>query len=353
MKPGRSGQDAVVRSGSGVAVAVSGYVSVYNSGLVAGPRRKTLQLAGEAESARYHTVPCLRVLGRLGRGRTIPRSATAVRRRNRGGSWGSGCAESWVPAAPAGRQDGGNPSNRGEPSRAVSVGCPWGRGHRRRARSVHGCRRLRARRWFEVRRDVRDSDPLLIAVDERDRETGVVGKMTAHRRGILHRAFSIFVFDEAGRLLLQRRAGGKYHSGGLWSNTCCSHPRAGESLIEAAHRRLREEEMGFNCPLRAVFGFVYRATLDSGLVEHEFDHVVVGRFQGGSRPPTRARWAGGSGSACRRSNHSLPTTRGRSPRGSSRRSTDFWPAVFRRGRTQDDEHRASPPGTIGRVRRVR
>ena len=131
-----------------------------------------------------------------------------------------------------------------------------------------------------------DSDTFLIAVDEHDRETGVVKKMAAHREGILHRAFSIFVFDEAGRLLLQRRAAGKYHSGGLWSNTCCSHPRAGESLLEAAPRRLREE-MGFTCPLRAVFGFVYRAALDGGLVEHEFDHVVVGRFQGAPAPDLR------------------------------------------------------------------
>ena len=120
---------------------------------------------------------------------------------------------------------------------------------------------------------------LLVAVDAHDRQTGVVDKLTAHRQGILHRAFSIFVFDEAGRLLLQRRAAGKYHSGGLWTNTCCSHPRAGEGLLDAAHRRLREE-MGFDCPLEAVFGFVYRAELDGGLVEHEFDHVVVGRFEG-------------------------------------------------------------------------
>ena len=130
---------------------------------------------------------------------------------------------------------------------------------------------------------MQESDALLIAVDAEDRETGVVDKLTAHLDGILHRAFSVFVFDEADRLLLQRRAIGKYHSGGLWSNTCCSHPRAGESLPDAAHRRLREE-MGFDCPLQAVFGFVYRAALDRGLVEHEFDHVVVGRFQGAPAP---------------------------------------------------------------------
>ncbi len=133
---------------------------------------------------------------------------------------------------------------------------------------------------------MRDTDTLLIAVDEHDRETGVVEKMAAHRKGILHRAFSIFVFDEHDRLLLQRRADGKYHSGGLWSNTCCSHPRAGESLLDAAHRRLHEE-MGFDCQLRAVFGFVYRAVLDGGLVEHEFDHVVMGRFRGSPAPDAR------------------------------------------------------------------
>ena len=127
---------------------------------------------------------------------------------------------------------------------------------------------------------------MLIAVDEHDRETGTVEKMAAHRHGILHRAFSIFVFDDTDRLLLQRRAGSKYHSGGLWSNTCCSHPRAGESLLEAAHRRLYEE-MGFDCPLDPVFGFVYRAVLDGGLVEHEYDHVIAGRFQGSPAPDAR------------------------------------------------------------------
>ena len=123
----------------------------------------------------------------------------------------------------------------------------------------------------------------LIAVDEHDREIGTVEKMAAHRQGLLHRAFSIFVFDDADRLLLQRRARGKYHSGGLWSNTCCSHPRVGESLLDASHRRMREE-MGFDCPLDPVFSFLYRATLGGGLVEHEYDHVLAGRFQGTPAP---------------------------------------------------------------------
>ena len=130
------------------------------------------------------------------------------------------------------------------------------------------------------------TDTTLIMVDVQDRKTGFVDKVTAHECGILHRAFSIFVFDAGDRLLLQRRASGKYHSGGLWSNTCCSHPRSGESLLDSAHRQL-QEEMGFDCPLEAVFGFVYRATLGNGLVEHEFDHVIAGRFHGTPLPDPR------------------------------------------------------------------
>lgn len=154
-----------------------------------------------------------------------------------------------------------------------------------------------ASRWAEeeaIEKATPMSETMLIAVDVRNRKTGRVEKMEAHRRGILHRAFSVFVFDENERLLLQRRARRKYHSGGLWSNTCCSHPQVGESLGEAAHRRLREE-MGFDCPLETVYGFVYRATLEGGLVEHEYDHVLVGRFRGVPTPDGREveewRWA--------------------------------------------------------------
>lgn len=123
----------------------------------------------------------------------------------------------------------------------------------------------------------------VILVDERDRELGVAGKLHAHREGALHRAFSVFIFDGAGRLLLQRRARGKYHSGGLWSNTACGHPRPGEPTAEAARRRLREE-MSLDCELREAFEFVYRAELDGALVEHEYDHVFVGTHDAEPEP---------------------------------------------------------------------
>ncbi|HEX8282914.1 MAG TPA: isopentenyl-diphosphate Delta-isomerase [Pyrinomonadaceae bacterium] len=119
------------------------------------------------------------------------------------------------------------------------------------------------------------TDERVILVDECDRELGVAGKMSAHTEGALHRAFSVFIFDGAGRLLLQRRARGKYHSGGLWSNTACGHPRPGEPTATAARRRLREE-MNLDCELREAFEFVYRAELGGALVEHEYDHVFVG-----------------------------------------------------------------------------
>jgi isopentenyl-diphosphate delta-isomerase len=122
----------------------------------------------------------------------------------------------------------------------------------------------------------------VILVDERDRQVGEADKLDVHRQGRLHRAFSAFVLDGAGRVLLQRRAAAKYHSGRLWSNTCCGHPRPGEETRAAAERRLAEE-MGFQCPLEAAGAFVYRAQL-RGLVEHEYDHVFRGRFDGDPRP---------------------------------------------------------------------
>jgi isopentenyl-diphosphate delta-isomerase len=123
----------------------------------------------------------------------------------------------------------------------------------------------------------------VILVDARDGEVGTEEKMRAHREGLRHRAFSTCVFDSRGLLLLQRRVRHKYHSGGLWSNTCCSHPRPGEHLLDAAHRRLREE-MRFDCDLSARFAFVYKANLGNGVIEHEYDHVLVGRFDGDPTP---------------------------------------------------------------------
>jgi len=120
---------------------------------------------------------------------------------------------------------------------------------------------------------------LLILVDQLDREIGVGEKMAVHRSGQLHRAFSIFVTNSRGEILLQQRAWSKYHSGGLWTNTCCSHPRPGELVIEAAHRRL-QEEMGFDCELQELFSFIYHAKLEGGLIEHEYDHVLLGKFDG-------------------------------------------------------------------------
>lgn len=123
----------------------------------------------------------------------------------------------------------------------------------------------------------------VILVDENDNELGLMEKQEAHVRGVLHRAFSVFVFNSHGELLLQRRAAHKYHSGGLWTNTCCSHPRAGEETADAAQRRLFEE-MGLRCPLTFSFSFVYKAGFDNGLTEHEFDHVFFGSADNDPHP---------------------------------------------------------------------
>ena len=123
----------------------------------------------------------------------------------------------------------------------------------------------------------------VILVDAKDREIGTEEKLVAHRRGLLHRAFSIFIFNSSGKLLLQRRNPAKYHSGGLYSNACCSHPRPGEDIEAAAHRRLREE-MGFECELTWAFPLVYRSEFEDGLVENEYDHVFVGRYDGLVKP---------------------------------------------------------------------
>ena len=117
----------------------------------------------------------------------------------------------------------------------------------------------------------------VILVDENDNPLGMMEKMEAHKKGVLHRAFSVFIFNSKGEMLLQQRAFSKYHSGGLWTNTCCSHPRDGEATIEAAHRRL-QEEMGFDCEIKKSFDFIYKKELNKGLTEHELDHVFIGNF---------------------------------------------------------------------------
>lgn len=124
-----------------------------------------------------------------------------------------------------------------------------------------------------------DEQEKVVLVNEQDEELGLMPKMEAHEKGVLHRAFSIFLFNDQQELLLQRRASTKYHSPGLWTNTCCSHPRENESVLEAAHRRLFEE-MGISAELEQKFSFIYHAKLDKNLIEHELDHVVMGSFNG-------------------------------------------------------------------------
>ena len=117
----------------------------------------------------------------------------------------------------------------------------------------------------------------VILVDEQDNQIGLMPKMEAHEKALLHRAFSVFIFNDKNELMLQQRAASKYHSPLLWTNTCCSHQREGESNIEAGKRRL-QEEMGFSCELEEVFSFIYKAPFNNGLTEHEFDHVMIGSF---------------------------------------------------------------------------
>lgn len=119
----------------------------------------------------------------------------------------------------------------------------------------------------------------VIIVNERDEWLGIANKMAAHKEGLLHRAFSVFVLNSKNELLIQKRADGKYHSAGLWSNACCSHPRQGESTMAAAHRRL-QEELGFDCTVEEVFTFRYKADVGDGLIENEYDHVYVGYYDG-------------------------------------------------------------------------
>ncbi|RIV67555.1 isopentenyl-diphosphate Delta-isomerase [Flagellimonas aequoris] len=119
----------------------------------------------------------------------------------------------------------------------------------------------------------------VILVNESDEPIGLMPKMEAHQKALLHRAFSVFVMNDKGETLLQQRAKEKYHSPLLWTNTCCSHQRDGESNIEAGKRRLMEE-MGFSTELKELFSFIYKAPFDNGLTEHEYDHVMMGSFLG-------------------------------------------------------------------------
>lgn len=117
----------------------------------------------------------------------------------------------------------------------------------------------------------------VILVDEKDDPIGTMGKLEVHQQGLLHRAFSVFIFNDKGQLLLQKRAAHKYHSGGLWTNTCCSHPSPGEETLKAANRRLKEE-MGIDTILIHKTSFIYKTAFDNGLTEHEFDHVFIGNY---------------------------------------------------------------------------
>ena len=119
----------------------------------------------------------------------------------------------------------------------------------------------------------------VILVNENDEPVGVMDKMEAHEKGLLHRAFSVFIFDTKGRMLLQQRAGEKYHGAYLWTNACCSHPYPGEKVEAAAQRRLKEE-LGFDTDVQEIFSFTYHAAVENGLTEHEYDHVFVGIYEG-------------------------------------------------------------------------
>ena len=131
----------------------------------------------------------------------------------------------------------------------------------------------------------------VILVDREDNPIGTMPKMEAHEKAVLHRAFSVFILNKNGELMLQQRALHKYHSPALWTNTCCSHQREGEHNLEAGTRRL-EEEMGFSVPLEELFSFIYKAPFDNGLTEHELDHVMIGYFDGTPRinPDEVASW---------------------------------------------------------------
>jgi isopentenyl-diphosphate delta-isomerase len=123
----------------------------------------------------------------------------------------------------------------------------------------------------------------VILVNEKDEAIGAMEKMEAHEKALLHRAFSIFIFNKKGEMLLQKRSAKKYHSAGLWTNTCCSHPQPDEDILQSATKRLREE-MGFDTTIIKAFDFIYNAPFDNGLTEYEFDHVFIGHYDGAVIP---------------------------------------------------------------------
>lgn len=123
----------------------------------------------------------------------------------------------------------------------------------------------------------------VLLVDTQDRVLGTMSKLKAHQKGVLHRAFSVFILNRQNALMLQQRAWDKYHSPGLWTNTCCSHQREGEDSLTAGKRRL-QEEMGLEAPLTPLFTFIYKAPFDNGLTEHELDHVLLGYSEQSPNP---------------------------------------------------------------------
>lgn len=122
-----------------------------------------------------------------------------------------------------------------------------------------------------------EKEELVVLVNENNEKIGLMPKLEAHQKALLHRAFSVFILNDKNELMLQQRAADKYHSPLLWANTCCSHQREGETNIEAGNRRL-QEEMGFNTQLKELFSFIYKAPFDNGLTEHELDHVMIGYY---------------------------------------------------------------------------
>ena len=130
---------------------------------------------------------------------------------------------------------------------------------------------------------VLSSDGRVILVNEHDEVVGSMEKMEAHQKKLLHRAFSIFLFNKQGQVLIHQRAEGKYHSAGLWTNTCCSHPKPGEDVLTSARKRL-QQEMGIDAELQNAFTFIYKADVGNGLTEHEFDHVLTGMYEGTPYP---------------------------------------------------------------------